>query len=473
MSISETLLVVSINASDPNVLIGAVTLVSLDTVILTVKKFDILISYALNSINQKGVARGKFRMLRPGRPLKSVVIRRNLTQTFKACQGNPRSPLQIFRETFKQEWKKSQELQDNIKALQDASGKIGESEAYKKAREAYLSAQKGSTIVGKTLKKTGDSVEKIAAKAWESEIGKSTRQAVNKTAAKLDESFEPVRHTRVYKDVSEVMDSSNSSRYGGFISKEQRRLKLEQDIASGKRPKAVKSNEEAGTALVATEIEAKESFGKKVDDFKEKTVVGRKLQDVKQKLWDESENPLIVLMRTIGNKVGGLFAETESARVMGQFKMMDGNFNSESFLSHLREYIIPEVLEAYVKGEEQVLKQWFSEAPYNVYAAQQKVFREQGLFADGRILDIRGVDIVSAKLLPPQDLPVLVVGCRAQEIHLYRDVKTGEVAAGTQSNILMSSYAMVFTRDPENIDDKETEGWKILEFVRGGSRQFT
>ncbi|SCU83813.1 LAMI_0C04808g1_1 [Lachancea mirantina] len=403
----------------------------------------------------------------------NVASRRLLSQSNRHCQGNPRSPLQIFRETFKQEWEKSKELQDNIKTLQDASGKIGESDAYRRAREAYLGAQKGSTIVGKTLKRTGESMENIALKAWESDLSKSTRTAVNKTAQRLDESFEPVRHTRVYRDVSEVMESENSSRYGGFISKEARRLKREQDIASGKRPKAVKVDDEAGTALVATDVEAKESFSRKVEDFKEKTVFGRKLQEVKTKLWDDSENPLIVLLRTISGKIGGLFAETESARVMAQFKLMDATFNTESFTKHMREYIVPEVLEAYVKGDEAVLKQWFSEAPYNVYAAQQKIFREQGLFSDGRILDIRGVDIVSAKLLPPQDLPVIVVGCRAQEIHLYRKAKTGEIAAGTESNIVMSSYAMVLTRDPEKVDDKETEGWKILEFVRGGSRQFT
>lgn len=386
---------------------------------------------------------------------------------------NPRSPAQIFRDTFKKEWQKSQELQDNIKTLQDASGRLGESEAYKKAREAYVKAQKGSTIVGKTLKKTGETVEDIASKAWESEIAKSTRQAASATAKKIDESLEPVRQTKIYKDVSEVMDDGNSSRYGGFITKEQRRLKREQDLLSGKRPRAVKGNEEAGTALVATNIEAKESFGKKVEDFKEKTLVGRALHRVKSKLWDESGNPLIVFLRKIFNKIGGFFAETEAARVLGQFKMMDPTFTNDSFTKHLREYIIPEILEAYVKGDEKVLKKWFSEAPYNVYAAQQKAFREQQLFADGRILDIRGVEIVSAKMLPPQDIPVLVVGCRAQEIHLYRKAKTGEVAAGHESNIMMSSYAMVFTREQEQIDDEETEGWKILEFVRGGSRQFT
>ncbi|EDO15399.1 hypothetical protein Kpol_1063p9 [Vanderwaltozyma polyspora DSM 70294] len=415
---------------------------------------------------------------------RSVVLKRNTPKLL--CSGSihlfstssrvlqgPRTPIQIFRDTFKKEWEKSKDLQDNIKALQDASGRLGESEAYKKAREAYLKAQKGSTIVGKTLQKTGETVEDIASKAWDSEIGKSTRKAASATARKIDESFEPVRKTQVYKDVSDVIDDGDSSRYGGFIGKEQRRLKRESDLVSGKRVRAVKSNDEAGTSIVATNIEAKESLGKKMEDFKENTTAGRTIHGVKVKLWDENENPLIVFLRKVSGKIGGFFAETESSRVLSQFKLMDPTFSNDSFTKHLREYIIPEVLEAYVKGDEAVLKKWFSEAPYNVYAAQQKEFRKQQLFPDGRILDIRGVEIVSAKLLAPQDIPVLVVGCRAQEIHLYRKVKTGEIAAGDESNILMSSYAMVFTRDPEQIDDDETEGWKILEFVRGGSRQFT
>lgn len=388
--------------------------------------------------------------------------------------GGQRSPLQVFRETFNSEWKKSQELQDNIKTLQDASGRLGESDAYKKAKEAYASAQRGSTIVGKTLKKTGQVVEDVAGKAWESDIGKKTREVANDTAKKLDESFEPVRQTQVYKDVSDVIDDgSNSTRYGGFITKEERKRLREKALASGERVRAVKTNDEAGTALVATNIKSKESIGKKMEDFSENTAVGKGLGFLKTKLWNESENPMIVVMRKVSGKIGGFFAETESAKVYGQFKLMDPTFNSASFTKHLREYVVPEVLEAYVKGDEKVLKKWLSEAPFNVYAAQQKAFRQQQIFSDGRILDIRGVEIVSAKLLQPQDIPVLVVSCRAQEINIYKKAKTGEIAAGSEDNILMSTYAMVFTRDPEQIDDEETEGWKILEFVRGGSRQFT
>ena len=389
------------------------------------------------------------------------------------AEGGQQSPLDVFRDTFKKEWEKSKELQDNIKALQDASGKLSESEAYKKAREAYVKAQRGSTIVGKAMKKTGEKMEDMALRAWESDIAKSTRKVASDTAKKIDESFEPVRQTQIYKDVSEVLDDGDSSQYGGFIKKEERKLRRERALQTGRHVRPVKGNEDVGTALVATNIESRESFGQRLEDFQEKTIIGQKLRLMKTKLWDENENPLIVMMRKVNNKVSGFFAETEAARVIRQFKLMDSTFDTLSFTRHMREYVVPEILEAYIKGDEKVLKKWLTEAPFNVYEAQQKVFREQGLFSDGRILDIRNVEIVSAKLLQPQDIPVLVVSCRAQEINLYKRIKTGEIAAGSESNILMSTYVMVFARDVDHIDDEETEGWQILEMVRGGSRPFT
>jgi mitochondrial import inner membrane translocase subunit TIM44 len=64
-----------------------------------------------------------------------------------------------------------------------------------------------------------------------------------------------------------------------------------------------------------------------------------------------------------------------------------------------------------------------------------KPSQEMGLRPDGQVLDIRGVDIVSAKLLPPADLPVFIIGFRTQEIHVYRDVKSGEIKAGVEDRI--------------------------------------
>jgi mitochondrial import inner membrane translocase subunit TIM44 len=58
-----------------------------------------------------------------------------------------------------------------------------------------------------------------------------------------------------------------------------------------------------------------------------------------------------------------------------------------------------------------------------------------GLRPDGEVLDIRGVDVVTARLLSQLDIPVFVITFRTQEIHVYRDIKTNEVKAGVEDRI--------------------------------------
>lgn len=394
-----------------------------------------------------------------------------------AVYGNKaKSPLEVFFQTFRDEVKKSSELKENIKALQDETGRVAESEAFKKAKEAYDKAQKGSSAAGKMAKKTAEAVGDVAQKAWDSPVGKGVRTTVRTGADVADKAFEPVRKTQVYKDVSDLIDDGSSTAYGGFLTKEQREVlrkkELEAKMKDGKLWKPVKENEEAGGALIATDIKPTgPSVGEKWEDFKLKSPAGRAFVLLKEK-WDESENGLISLVRTIVEKVTGFFSETEQAKVIKQFRLMDPNFRVTEFTKTLTNYIVPELLDAYIKNDELVLKQWLSEAPFNVWQANNKQFIQQGLFSDGRILDIRGVEVVTCKSLQPNDTPVIVVSCRAQEIHLYRKAKTGDVAAGTEDHIQMSTYAMVFTRVPEEMDNETTEGWKVIEFARGGSRPF-
>mmetsp|Transcript_6399 Transcript_6399/g.8000 ORF Transcript_6399/g.8000 Transcript_6399/m.8000 type:complete len:429 (-) Transcript_6399:50-1336(-) len=388
----------------------------------------------------------------------------------------PQSPLKVFFDTFKSEVKKSSELKENIKALQDETGRVADSEAFRKAKEAFDKAQKGSTAAGKVAKKTADVVGGAAYKAWESPVGKGVRTTVRTSAEVADKAFDPVRKTTVYKNVSDVIDDGSSTSYGGFLTKEQRQKLREKELAeklkSGKVWKPVKEDESAGGALVATEHKASgPTMSDKWEDFKVKSPIGRGIVILKEK-WDDSENGLISLIRTIIEKVTGFFAETEQAKVIKQFKQMDPSFRVTDFTKTLTNYIVPELLDSYIKNDEKVLKNWFSEAPFNVWQANNKQFIQQGLFSDGKILDIRGVDIVTCKSLQPNDIPVIVVSCRAQEIHLYRKAKTGEIAAGTEDHIQLSTYAMVFTRIPEEFDNPITEGWKVIEFARGGSRPF-
>ena len=71
-----------------------------------------------------------------------------------------------------------------------------------------------------------------------------------------------------------------------------------------------------------------------------------------------------------------------------------------------------------------------------------------GLRPDGQVLDIRGVDVVSARLVSQIDLPVLVVSFRTQEIHVYRDGKTSEIKAGVEDRIQQVQIPTIPRFDP-------------------------
>jgi import inner membrane translocase subunit TIM44 len=134
----------------------------------------------------------------------------------------------------------------------------------------------------------------------------------------------------------------------------------------------------------------------------------------------------------------------------------------------MREYILPEILDAYVKGDVETLKLWLSDAQFHVYAALAQQYTTAGLKSDGRILDIRHVDISHARMLEPGDIPVFVVTCRTQEVHVYRNAKTNELAAGMEDKVQLVTYAIGITRIPEDVNNPETRGWRIIELQKAG-----
>jgi import inner membrane translocase subunit TIM44 len=152
--------------------------------------------------------------------------------------------------------------------------------------------------------------------------------------------------------------------------------------------------------------------------------------------------------------------------VIKRFREMDPNFQMEPFLTEMREYILPEVLDAYVKGDIEVLKQWLSAAQYSVYAALMQQYQAAGLKSDGKIVDIRGVDVLNAKLLEPGEIPVFILTCRTQEVHVYKNAKSGELASGMDDKVQQVTYAIGVTRIPEDVNNPETRGWRLIELQK-------
>jgi len=55
-------------------------------------------------------------------------------------------------------------------------------------------------------------------------------------------------------------------------------------------------------------------------------------------------------------------------------KMLDPTFNHESFERELREYIVPEVVDAYLSADQEALKAWCGEAVRKLSKSQGSIF---------------------------------------------------------------------------------------------------
>lgn len=372
-----------------------------------------------------------------------------------------KTPWQVFRETFSTELKASKEWNDSTKQLAGEVQDFRESEGVKKASAAY---DKTFGAAGRGVQGAAKVAGKGAAFAWETPVVQGIRKGVNATGRGIEQATRPVRETEAFKSVQQAIDDGSSSRYGGWIEKEERRKRrAERDARDPTRKmENIEEDPNAGTNITVHKDAAwKEAW----NNFKENSKVGQSMRGWRS-TYEESENPLISTARSITDRISGFFAENETAMVIKKFREIDPNFQMEPFLRDMREYILPEVLDAYVKSDVETLKQWLSAAQFQVYSALMEQYTKHGLYSDGKILDIRHVDILNARLLEPGEIPVFIITCRTQEVHCYRNKKTGELAAGTEDRVQLVTYAIGVTRLPEEVSNPETRGWRMIELQK-------
>ena len=53
-----------------------------------------------------------------------------------------------------------------------------------------------------------------------------------------------------------------------------------------------------------------------------------------------------------------------------------------------------------------------------------------------------------------------------QEMLLFRNAKTGELAAGMEDRVQLVTYAIGITRMPEDVNNPETRGWRLIEMQK-------
>ncbi|KZP30586.1 TIM44 subunit of mitochondria import inner membrane translocase [Athelia psychrophila] len=402
----------------------------------------------------------------------------------------PKSPFQTFVDVLRDELQKNRELQDNVKQLQGDVDKLQDSEALKKARAMYERArlttmikenprlQKAAEDLRDTGLKVGDAVSEALKTMEESELMRAISRASAAVSSTISTSTEPIRQTVAYKTLSETIvdafDDSGSAKHAGFEEKEERRRRRNARLAKAGRGGGMSpggqrqaANPEAGEALVLHKDSPRQEAWNRM---KETNPLLQQFATWRE-AYDESENPVVSSVRSVTSTIGSWFDENETAQVMRLMKAMDSTFNREAFERELREYIVPEVVDAYLSADREALKEWCSEATYNLLWATMEQYLRQGLISDSKVLDIRQVDVSDGKVMD-NNVPVFVITFATQEMLLFRNAKTRDIVVGAEDKVEQCQYVAVISRVEEDLDNELTGGWKVMEMARRSAKAY-
>jgi mitochondrial import inner membrane translocase subunit TIM44 len=135
-----------------------------------------------------------------------------------------KTPWQVFRETLSSEFKASKEWNESTKQLGSSVNQFTESEGVRRAREAQQAA---TSTAAKAIRGTAKAVGSGAAWTWETSAVQGVRKGINATGRGIEKATRPVRETQAFQNIKEAVDDGSSTRYGGWIEKEERKRKRE------------------------------------------------------------------------------------------------------------------------------------------------------------------------------------------------------------------------------------------------------
>ncbi|KAH8307550.1 hypothetical protein KR044_001699, partial [Drosophila immigrans] len=383
-----------------------------------------------------------------------------------------------FIDNVRTEMDKNKEMKDSIKKFREEAQKLEQSDALKSARQKFniveSEAQKSSSILKEQLGAIKEKVGDVIDDASKSDLAKKVTEELSKTAkgvsdtitdtsGKLGQSgaFQAISDTtKMIK--REMNETSIESRV--YSSPVQLRKRVQIDMADSSRVV------EANTEATGLELHKDSKFYQSWENFKNNNTYVNKVLDWKVK-YDESENPVIRASRLLTDKVsdvmGGLFSKTELSETMTELVKIDPNFDQKQFLHDCEKDIIPNVLEAIVRGDLEILRDWCFESTYNIIATPITQAKKSGLYLDSKILDIENIELAMGKVM--EQGPVLIITFQAQQIMCVRDQKA-QVVEGHPEKVMRVHYVWVLCRDRNELNPKAA--WRLMELSANSQEQF-
>lgn len=261
------------------------------------------------------------------------------------------------------------------------------------------------------------------------------------------------------------IDESILGKMGPYRRPERLRKRTEFAGAKFKESKVFEANEEA----LGVVLHKDSKWYQQWKDFKDNNVVLNRFFEMKMK-YDESDNVFIRTSRALTDKVtgflGGFFSKTELSDVLTEILRVDPTFDKDRFLHQCETDIIPNILEAMISGELDILKDWCYEATYSQLAHPIQQAKALGFQFHSRILDISNVDLAMGKIM--EQGPVLIVTFQAQVVMVIKNSK-GEVYDGNPDKVQRMLYVWALCRDQEELNPYAA--WRLLDISASSTEQ--
>ncbi|CAL8308447.1 unnamed protein product [Lota lota] len=425
-----------------------------------------------------------------------VLLHNNIPHFYRVC-GSLTSSSQVrhssrdggrkgfigeFLDNLKQELSKNKEMTENIKKFRDEAKKLEESDALQQARKKYKTIESETAKTSEVLRKKFGTISETVKEGLEevsrTDIGKKIKEGVEEAAKTAKSSAETVSRsgekfgkTGAFRAISQGMESvkkeiDDLGHTGPYRPPSRLRKRTEfSSKGAGDQGKVFEANEEA----MGVVLHKDSKWFQQWKDFKDNNMVVNRFFEMKMK-YDESDNTIIRASRAVTEKmtdiIGGLFSKTEMSEVLTEILKIDPAFDKDSFLRQCERDIIPNILEAMIRGELEVLKDWCYEATYSQLAHPIQQAKAMGLQFHSKILDIDSIDLPMGKMM--EQGPVLIITFQAQMVLVVRNTK-GEVVEGDPDKVQRIMYVWALCRDQEELNPYAA--WRLLDISASSTEQ--
>ncbi|XGW25167.1 hypothetical protein V3C99_006518 [Haemonchus contortus] len=373
-------------------------------------------------------------------------------------------------DNVKEELEKNKELQEHQKQLKKRMEELNESEALKDARRKFEIVEKetlkSSQVVKAKIEELSEQLSKMVHEIQQTEAGKkmtaagaeALRQA-RIAAEHVEKIAEKVGDTEVYKQVSTSMkvvkDEIDNITDVRMYSRPEVLKKRTEGFTDAFANRTVEANEDATGITLHKESRWYAGWKK----FSEENVYYNKLLDWKIR-YEESDNVAVRLMRGVTERISSIFgSQNEVSEVLTEIAKIDPSFDKAEWLRFCEKEVIPNVLEAFIRGDLEVLQDWCHE---RAFVAMSTVIKEYEKIKfttkDSRIIDISKVEMVSGKMM--EQGPVLIITFQAFMINVVKN-NEGKVVEGDPNTPVRVHHVWVMCRDMEEYNP--AVAWKLLE----------